>query len=61
MKKVDQAKALHIIENMIRRRLKLQNKEATEAWIKEKALDIYDESAASGDYIKELEDGTELQ
>lgn len=26
MKKVDQAKALHIIENMIRRRLKVQNK-----------------------------------
>lgn len=45
MKKADMNTALHIIERMIRRRLKAQNKEATDAWIKEKALDIYDDSA----------------
>ena len=61
MKIVDQAKALFIIESMIRRRLKAQGKDVDEAWIKSKALDIYDESKANGDYIKQLEENTELQ
>jgi hypothetical protein len=61
MKNAEPGEALHIIENMIRRRLKAQNKEADEAWIKSKALDIYDDSKENGDYIQELESDTELQ
>lgn len=61
MKKVEQNEALHIIENMIRRRLKAQGKDADEAWIKTKALEIYDDSAEQGDYIQQLEADTELQ
>ncbi len=61
MKPTDQNTSLHIIETMIRRRLKAQGKEASEAWIKEKALDIYDDSVAKGDYIQTLEADTELQ
>lgn len=63
MKEVDINEALHIIENMIRRRLKAQGKyeQTTEAWIKSKALDVYDDSTANGDYIKKLEPDTELQ
>lgn len=61
MKKVDTSESLFIIENMIRRRLKAQGKEMSEAWIKSKALDIYEESSQNGDYIQELEEDTELQ
>lgn len=59
MKKVDTSESLFIIENMIRRRLKAQSKEMSEAWIKSKALDIYEESSQNGDYIQELEEDTE--
>lgn len=61
MKKVEQNEALHIIENMIRRRLIAQGKEASDAWIKSKALDVYEDSEANGDYIMQLEADTELQ
>ena len=63
MKETEIGEALHIIENMIRRRLKAQNKyeETSEAWIKSKALDIYEDSASKGDYIQALKDDTELQ
>lgn len=60
MKPADDSKQLHIIETMLRRRLKAQNKDAEEAWIKSKALDIFDEMKANGENIMQLE-GIETQ
>lgn len=61
MKRTEINEALHIIEIMIKRRLKAQGKEASEAWIKSKALDIYNDAASKGDYIQTLEHDTEAQ
>lgn len=55
MKKLEMNEALHLIEVMLRRRLKEKGKEATDQWVKEKALEIYDESASEGEYIRQLE------
>lgn len=57
MRKATDAESLHTIEVMIRRRLKAQGKyeSVSEAWIKEKALEIHDEAAARGEFIQVLE------
>jgi len=56
MIKTPMDEALHIIETMLRRRLKAQNKTMDESWIKTKALEIYDEAEQNGEFIQTLED-----
>jgi len=56
VKETNMQESLHIIEAMLKRRLKEQNKDASEAWIKQKALDIYDESKDKGEFIMKLEE-----